>query len=149
MAKKAKGGKAKAKGLNQVWTVNVWVSDMERSVEFYTQKLGLKVALADSKDKWVELSLPGGFTKIALREPTMALGESYYKYMTQMIGTSTGIAFETSDINVVYEDLKAKGVKFEEPPKKMPWGGIMTTFVDPDGNEFGIVEDADHYKRKY
>ena len=149
MAKKAKMSKTKAKGLNQVWTVNVWVSDMERSVEFYTQKLGFVVALVDDKNKWVELSLPGGFTKIALREPTMALGESYYKYMTQSIGTSTGIAFETPDIKALYDDLKAKGVKFVEPPREMPWGGIMTTFVDLDGNEFQVVEDRGHYKRKY
>jgi catechol 2,3-dioxygenase-like lactoylglutathione lyase family enzyme len=98
MAKRTKENKVMVKGLNQIWTVNVWVSDMKRSIEFYTQKLGFKVALLDEKNKWVELDLPGGFTKIALREPTTALGESYYKYMTQMIGTSTGIAFETYDI---------------------------------------------------
>jgi len=137
MAKKDKV----AKGcLNQVWTVTVWVSDKKRAIEFYTQKLGFTIALEDKKTGWVEVGLPGGFTKIAIVEPTKELGDSYYKYLTQRIGTTTGISFETFDINATYADLKAKGVKFEEPPQKMPWGGAILIFIDPDGNEFEIVE---------
>jgi catechol 2,3-dioxygenase-like lactoylglutathione lyase family enzyme len=144
----AKKGKDAESGLNQVWTVTVWVSDRKRAIEFYTQKLGFKVAVMDEKTGWVELGLPGGFTKIAIVEPTKELGESYYKYLTQRIGTATGISFETFDINALYEELKAKGVKFEEPPKKMAWGGLMTTFVDPDGNEFEVVEDRTQDSKK-
>jgi uncharacterized glyoxalase superfamily protein PhnB len=145
MAKKGKGARS---GLNQVWTVTVWVSDRKRAIEFYTQKLGFEVALMDEKSGWVELGLPGGFTKIAIVEPTKELGESYYNYLTQRIGEATGISFETFDINALYEELKAKGVKFEEPPKKMPWGGFMTTFVDLDGNEFEVVEDRTQDSKK-
>jgi len=147
MAKNVKRSKARSDGLRQLWTVTVWVSDRKRAIEFYTEKLGFEIAVQDEKTGWVELGLPGGFTKLAIVEPNMDLGESYYKYLTQRIGGATGISFETHDIQALYDDLKAKGVKFMDPPKKMPWGGLMTTFVDPDSNEFSIVEDPAHDSR--
>jgi catechol 2,3-dioxygenase-like lactoylglutathione lyase family enzyme len=135
--------------LNRLWTVNVWVSDRKRSIEFYTEKLGFEVALQTEEFDWVELALPGGFTKISLVEPRKDSGEAYYKWATQNIGVFTGISFETEDIQKAYDELMAKGVKFSGPPDEAPWGGKMTTFVDPDGNEFQLVEDKDHYKRKF
>jgi lactoylglutathione lyase len=144
----AKKQKSSTGVLNQIWTVTVWVSDRKRAIEFYTQKLGFTLALEDKKTGWVEVGLPGGFTKIAIVEPTKELGDSYYKYLTQRIGMTTGISFETFDINATYEELKAKGVKFEEPPQKMPWGGTVLIFIDPDGNEFEIVEAKEQDSRK-
>lgn len=141
--------KGDSEGLVQIWTVNVWVSDKKRSLEFYTERLGFKVALRSEEFDWLELSLPGGSTKIALVEPRKDLGEDYYQWATQMIGVNTGISFETQDIEGAYKRLIGNGVKFSSSPKEMEWGGKMTTFVDPDGNEFMLVEDRDHYNREY
>jgi catechol 2,3-dioxygenase-like lactoylglutathione lyase family enzyme len=30
--------------------------------------------------------------------------------------------FHVSDVDVEYERLKSEGIRFEEPPKNMPWG---------------------------
>jgi predicted enzyme related to lactoylglutathione lyase len=40
------------------------------------------------------------------------------------------------DVDAAHAELAAKGVKFTMGPGKMPWGGYMAMFVDPDGNEF-------------
>jgi catechol 2,3-dioxygenase-like lactoylglutathione lyase family enzyme len=135
--------------LNKVWTVTVYVVDRKRSLEFYKEKLGFEVALKADEHNWLELALPDGFTKLAIVEPRKDLGEDYYKWATQNIGVRTGISFEVDDIQAFYEESKAKGVKFSGPPEKAAWGGLMTTFVDLDGNEFMVVEDKEHYKRDY
>jgi predicted enzyme related to lactoylglutathione lyase len=49
---------------------------------------------------------------------------------------NTGIGFAVPDLDAAYAELAAKGVKFTMGPGKMPWGGYMAMFVDPDGNEF-------------
>jgi len=61
----------------------------------------------------------------------------------------TGIVFETDDIYALYERLPAEGVRFTLKPTEMPWGGIVADFLDPDGNELEVVQDPEHYKRKY
>jgi catechol 2,3-dioxygenase-like lactoylglutathione lyase family enzyme len=49
---------------------------------------------------------------------------------------NTGIGFMVSDLDAAHAELAAKGVRFTMGPGKMPWGGYMAMFVDPDGNEF-------------
>jgi predicted enzyme related to lactoylglutathione lyase len=49
---------------------------------------------------------------------------------------NTGIGFAVPDLDAAYAELAAKGVKFTMGPGKMPWGGYMAMFVDPNGNEF-------------
>ena len=42
----------------------------------------------------------------------------------------------TADIRATYEELVARGVAFDAPPRAQP-GGILAVFRDPDGN--GLV----------
>jgi uncharacterized glyoxalase superfamily protein PhnB len=65
------------------------------------------------------------------------------------VGVSTGIIFETKDIEALYQRLKKRGVRFTMLPQNMSWGGIIAVFEDPDGNRYQVVEDSDHYTRDY
>ena len=49
---------------------------------------------------------------------------------------NTGIGFMVADVDAAHAELAGKGVRFTMGPGKMPWGGYMAMFVDPDGNEF-------------
>ena len=40
------------------------------------------------------------------------------------------------DLDAAHAELSGKGVQFSMGPGKMPWGGYMAMFKDPDGNEF-------------
>jgi uncharacterized glyoxalase superfamily protein PhnB len=42
------------------------------------------------------------------------------------------VEFTTDDLDALYEELKAKGVVFHQPPHDEPWERAMTAF-DPDG----------------
>ena len=38
-----------------------------------------------------------------------------------------------------YREWTDRGVVFRHPPMEPPWGGIFTSFPDPDGNSFSLV----------
>ena len=42
------------------------------------------------------------------------------------------VEFSTDDLDGLYEELKAKGIEFAEPPHDEPWERSMTAY-DPDG----------------
>ncbi len=39
-----------------------------------------------------------------------------------------------------YTRLLARGVTFIRDPEREPWGGVITTFLDPDGNYLQLIE---------
>jgi lactoylglutathione lyase len=105
----------------------VTVSDMDRSVRFYRDILGLKLRF-ESPD-WSEFDTGG--TTLALhgggKPATAPPGRE------QIAGTAS-IGFTVDNVDKVYEELKAKGVRPVMPPTDRSGEGIrLTVFTDPDG----------------
>jgi len=120
--------------ITQVGTVIVPVSDQDRALEFFLDKLGfekrLDVPFGDG-DRWVEVAPPSAATTIAIVPPRE--GES--------AGIETRVAFATDDIDADHASLRARGVDADEAVMHMgdpvpP----MFFFRDPDGNRFLIIE---------
>ena len=110
---------------------------MDRALSFYTKTLGLPLALDGREFNHVEVVPAEPLAKIGL-ESTSKLSNRKKQ---------TGIVLDTDDIYTLYERLRRKGVVFTLEPTKMPWGGIMANFLDPDKNELQVVEDPEYYKR--
>ena len=115
-----------------VRTVGVPVTDQDRALEFYVEKLGfakrLDVPFGDGK-RWIEIAPPGATTTIALvpsRDGVPA-------------GVETGIRFTTQDADAEQVGLRARGVDADEV---LRWPGAppMFAFRDADGNGLEIVE---------
>jgi catechol 2,3-dioxygenase-like lactoylglutathione lyase family enzyme len=109
--------------------VSVPVRDQDAALEFYTAKLDFQILTDqpfDGKQRWIELRIPGSDTKLVLFTPN---GHE------DRIGTMSNITFLTDDIDRTYEQLHARGVVFDAPPTKRPWGQFAK-FQDPDGNLF-------------
>ena len=89
--------------IKQVGRVMVPVSDQDRAIGFYTDKLGFSVA-ADvpfgDGDRWVEVAPPDGGAALALVPPR---GDYQFPRMT-------GIALETADAAATRAELAAAGV---------------------------------------
>jgi len=104
----------------------VMVSDMERSVRFYRDVLGLQLRF-QSPD-WTEFDVAG--TTLALHgggKPGPPQGKE------QLAGTAS-IGFNVDNVDVVYENLKAKGARSVIPPTQREGEGIrLAVFTDPDG----------------
>ena len=55
------------------------------------------------------------------------------------IGQARQIVFLTEDVSAKYHEWLERGVAFLHPPSQPGWGGVFTTFEDPDGNSFALV----------
>ena len=104
----------------------ITVSNMDRSVGFYRDTLGLKLRF-QSPD-WSEFDL--GSTTLALHgggKPGAPQGGE------QLAGTAS-IGFNVDDLDKVCNDLKAKGARMVMPPTQREGEGIrLAVFTDPDG----------------
>ena len=56
------------------------------------------------------------------------------------IGTMMNMSYACDDIDKTYNELKARGVKFDGPPEKQPWG-TYAMFKDSEGNRFVVSSD--------
>jgi catechol 2,3-dioxygenase-like lactoylglutathione lyase family enzyme len=120
--------------ITQVGTVIVPVSDQDRALEFYLDKLGLEKRTDTpygEGERWVEVAPPGAATTIALVPPREG----------DATGIETRVGFTSEDIDADHADLRARGVDVDEAVMRMgdpvpP----MFFFRDPDGNTFLIVQ---------
>ncbi len=124
-------------------SVPIFVSDQERALEFFRDKIGLEVILDQRYGptlRWVTVALRKGETEIVLFHPVPAIVGTGAEELQERIGTWTGIVFLTDDINSTYQELLERGVEFRAAPKLQPWGAWETQFVDPDGNSFHLAQ---------
>ena len=99
--------------VNRINTVVVPVSDQERAIEFYVEKLGLEKRTDipfGNGYRWVEVGPEGSETTIALAPPPEG---------TPTGNRETGIGLQTDDIDGYHDDLKAGGVDVDEEVSRM------------------------------
>jgi catechol 2,3-dioxygenase-like lactoylglutathione lyase family enzyme len=109
--------------------ISIPVTDQDRALSFYTDKLGFRVQTDqqfDETQRWIELSIPGAETLVVLFTPD---GHK------DRIGGFSPATFFCDNVQRTYDELASRGVQFDAPPKKEPWGHF-TKFRDPDGNQF-------------
>jgi catechol 2,3-dioxygenase-like lactoylglutathione lyase family enzyme len=119
-----------------VATVIVPVSDQDRAIEFYLDKLGFEkrtdVPFGKTEgERWVEVAPPGAATTIAIVPPREG----------EPTGIETRIALGSSAIDADHADLRARGVDVDAEVMRMG-GPVPPMFFlrDPDGNRLLVVE---------
>jgi len=111
--------------------VRLWVSDLERAKDFYSNTIGMPVAVDDIARGYFILDT--GTVKVIVEKDEPEEGES------SAVGFMP-YSFAVTDIHRSYTELTHKGVEFPHPPEKQFWGGTLAIFKDPDGNEMTLVE---------
>jgi predicted enzyme related to lactoylglutathione lyase len=116
-------------------TVGIDVSDQDRALDFYTNKLGFEKLMdepmsPESEVRWIEVAPAGAETHVVLFKPT---GQE------NRIGTFLNVIFQCDDIHATYEELRSRGVEFSQEPTENPWG-MWAQFKDQDDNEIGLVQ---------
>ena len=119
--------------ISDVRTIGVNVSDQDRSLAFFIDRLGFEKRLdapISPTMRWIEVAPPGASTSIALNAAEDA----------QDIGTDTGIRFTVPNASAEHESMQAGGVDVGE---LLQWPDVppMFAFDDPDGNRYYIVEE--------
>lgn len=125
--------------IRHIQTVGVYVRDQDAAVDFYTNKLGFEVREdipAGEGARWIEVAPPGAQTTLCLTPLQFETASE------DKIGVYTGMSFAVEDIKAMHAELADRGVKFKNEPALMPYGKWFASFVDQDGNEYFVHQDA-------
>jgi len=113
--------------LSKASIVILAVTDLNRAVEFYRDRLGLKLTSTNEDFAFLDA---GGFT-LTLRggRPKAEPADL----------TSVEIAFEVEHVKTAHQALRAQGVEFKREPRIITGTTWATDFRDPDGHVLSIV----------
>ena len=138
--------------LTQLTNVQVWVHDQDEALAFYTEKLGLElredVTVPEMGNfRWLSVGVPGqpdvAITLMAVPGPPVFDAETREKVMELMAkGAASGLFFSTDNVQGTYEELKRRGVEFQQEPTEQPYG-IDAGFRDPSGNQGRLVQASE------
>jgi catechol 2,3-dioxygenase-like lactoylglutathione lyase family enzyme len=103
----------------------VVVTDLERSVRFYGESLGLRVERWG--DGYARIQGDEGFFIGMEERPPQEVG-----------GRGIEIAVRVDDVDRRYQELTAAGVRFTARPADQEWGARHAWLRDPDGYPLSI-----------
>lgn len=131
----------------------ICVADMERSLAFYRDLLGMKVtidsrisgpdvdqilALENSDARRVYVVGYGG--KIELFEFASPEGKPFPDDFRVCDVGLTHIAFEVDSLEAIYDEFSAKGIQFHNAPLPVKGRGMVCYLRDPDGVVLEFLE---------
>ena len=116
------------------------VSDMQRSVEFYRDKLG--IPLKFESPEWTEFAT--GATTLALHGGGIP-SQGHPQGDPSKVAGACSIGFNVDDVDKTYEELKARGITFVMPPTQREGEGIkLAVAIDPDGLPVSFAQLIGH-----
>lgn len=126
-------------GLKGLAHIGVFTGDMEKSLDFYCNKLGMEHYYSCDLGKTLLRFVRAGSCIIELIQPDGYAGGR------PADGIVAHIAIEVEDIRSVVADLKAKGVQFSTEdvavlPVLFPTGSTNIFFTGPNGESLELYE---------
>jgi predicted enzyme related to lactoylglutathione lyase len=124
---------------------NVTVDDIDASVAFYSDALGLEVQnnVENGGFHWVTLGSaeqPG--LGIVLSEPhagrSQADGDAIQELLTK--GVLPMLVFRSNDLDALFEKVQASGAEVLQEPMDQGWGPRDCAFRDPSGNTVRVSQ---------
>jgi len=134
--------------LKSLTNVTIWVHDQDEALAFYTEKLGLElrddVTVPELNNfRWLTVGIPGqdvAVSLVAIPGPPVFDEDTRAQILNVMAkGAAGGLIFSTDNCQASYEELKTKGVEFQQEPSEQPYG-IDAGFRDPSGNSARLVQ---------
>ncbi len=119
-----------------LWGVRYQVKDVQRSMAFYTQKLGFNVD-NQSLPAFGQVSISN--LKLILSGPGASGSRPMPDGRPQEPGGWNRIVLQVEDLPATIADLKKKGVNFRNEMEVGP-GGKQIQVEDPDGNPIELFE---------
>jgi glyoxylase I family protein len=121
-----------------LWGVRYQVKDVNRSVNFYTQQLGLKL---DQQNLPAFAQVSVGNLKLILSGPGASGSRAMPDGRQQAPGGWNRIILQVDDLPARIETLKKSGLHFRNEMEVGP-GGKQIQLEDPDGNPIELFEPA-------
>jgi predicted enzyme related to lactoylglutathione lyase len=114
-------------GLRFIW---LEVSNLERSLRYYRDGLGMRVEEAAPVRGQRLASVEAGELELVLAETDAA---------DPSRGGGVGLYLVTHDVDHYVGALRARGIEVGEPTDE-PWGGRVAELYDPDGHRLCLVQ---------
>ncbi|MGH7540258.1 MAG: VOC family protein [Gemmatimonadota bacterium] len=111
------------RGIDHVY---YWTRDMDRSVAFYVDVLGLPLTQR-AGDEWARFQ--AGDVSLALH----GTGDAE-------LPPGGTVVFRVADLDGARSALQQRGVRFDGHESEVPGFARFTTFHDPDGNPIQLIE---------
>ena len=124
---------------------NITVNDVDESLAYYCDALGLQVHndVASGGFRWVSLgsdAQPG--LDIVLSVPhagrSQADGDALQELLTK--GVLPMMVFRSNDVDATFERVRASGAEVLQEPIDQAWGPRDCAFRDPSGNTVRIAQ---------
>ncbi|HLX90179.1 MAG TPA: VOC family protein [Puia sp.] len=109
------------------------VADLERSIEFYTQRLGFKVEFR-YEDFYAEVMRDGCSIHLKLTDP----GNDEMEIKAK--NEDLDVVFSVDNIEKLFRELSVNGVEIIQSLRQMPYGREFY-IADPDRHIFAFVEE--------
>lgn len=125
--------------------INITVNDVDESIAFYRDALGLEVRndVASGGYRWVTLgsaAQPG--LELVVSEPhagrSKTDGDALQELLTK--GALPMLVFRSDDLDGIFETVRASGAEVLQEPTDQPWGPRDCAFRDPSGNTVRISQ---------
>lgn len=101
----------------------VWgVSELSRAIEFYRDKIGFPLILRSDEHSYARFDAGGIHLGLVAGEGDPSAGPR------------AAVTIGVEDLEAAHSELSDKGVEFQMPPTRQPWGATLARFADPDGN---------------
>jgi lactoylglutathione lyase len=113
--------------------VTLFVNDIDRTVDFYCNKLGWEKTMdapMGDDGRWVTVAPKG-------TETAFTLSTGMPDGSPAKVGGFSGVIMEVDDVYKTCDQLKSAGVEFTDEPRVEPWGG-WAMFKDSEGNIHGL-----------
>ena len=117
------------------------VTDMDKTVAFYKNVLGLEVVLDFGANK----TLTGGLALQTLETYREFIGTDHISFG----GNDFELYFEEDDFDTFAEKLRACDVQYVHPVKEHPWGQRVVRFYDPDRHIIEVGENMKAVCRRF
>jgi predicted enzyme related to lactoylglutathione lyase len=113
--------------------VVIEVDDQARALRFWTETMGfgLHRDMTYGDERWVEVRTPDEGLILVL-----SLRRDDAPDAPDVLPTSN-VFFCCHDLAKTYEELRARGVEFPQPPVELSFGW-WSLFQDPEGNRFAL-----------
>lgn len=119
--------------ISRIATAAVYVDDQEKAVDFWRNLVGFEVRVEKEmgpKAKWIEVCPKGAESCLVIYPKSL---------MADWAERKPSIVFESENLRQTYEEMRSRGVNFQQEPQNLPWGPFAI-FLDPEGNWFGLRE---------
>lgn len=115
--------------ITELYSVAVFVTDIERAVSFYADDLGLPLTRRGS---FGAEFMEGG--------SHLGVHPAVHPDAKALVGRHTGVTFQVANLLEFCERLHERKVRFLNEPTQQSWG-IMAMIADPDGNVIALWEN--------